>query len=454
MREITKIEGRNMQPVKRKRVAAYARVSSGKDAQLHSLSAQISYYNHYIGSRGDWELVGIYADEAMTGTKENRPQFQKLLSDCRAGKIDMVIAKSITRLARNTVTLLETARELKALEIDIYFEKENIHTLSTDGELMLTLLASFAQEESRSASENVKWRIRKRFEQGLATGGEALGYRFDDGTFHIVPEEAKIVEQIFADYLSGMGINAIVKKLNLSGTPAKRGGLWSETTISNILHNEKYTGDLLLQKYYHLDHINKKTVKNCGELPMYYIKDNHEAIIDRETFQQVQRELERRMTAFGITHKPHGIHIFTSVIHCGLCGKNFRRKLANAGTKHAKSVWCCSTFNTRGKEACPSQQIPESILLAKTSEVLGLKEWDRETLLGQVKEIQVPRHNALIYVFHDGRTKEVIWQNPSRRESWTEEMKQKARERELERIKQKRKEEGQSWQRQQGKSRR
>lgn len=161
MREVIKLDAKKILPVQRKRVAAYVRVSSGKDAQLHSLSAQISYYNNYIGSRGDWELAGIYADEAMTGTKDNRPEFQKMLTDCRAGKIDMVIAKSITRLARNTVTLLETARELKALGIDIYFEKENIHSLSTDGELMLTLLASFAQEESRSVSENVKWRIRK-----------------------------------------------------------------------------------------------------------------------------------------------------------------------------------------------------------------------------------------------------------------------------------------------------
>lgn len=223
MREITKIGGRNTQPVKRKRVAAYARVSSGKDAQLHSLSAQISYYNSYIGSRGDWELAGIYADEAMTGTKENRPQFQKLLSDCRAGKIDMVIVKSITRLARNTVTLLETARELKALEIDIFFEKENIHTLSTDGELMLTLLASFAQEESRSASENVKWRIRKNFERGIPTGGGLFGYRFKDGMLQVVPEEAEIVKQIFNNFLSGMGIAPIAKKLNREGVPTRRG---------------------------------------------------------------------------------------------------------------------------------------------------------------------------------------------------------------------------------------
>lgn len=256
MKEITKIEGKKgARAIKRKRVAAYARVSNGKDAMLHSLSAQISYYNNYIGSRGDWELAGIYADEAMTGTKEDRPQFQKMLADCRSGRIDMVITKSLTRLARNTVTLLETVRELKSLEVDIYFEKENIHTIGTEGELMLTLLASFAQEESRSVSENQKWRIRKLFEHGQATGGNALGYRFQDGTFQIVPEEAETVRQIFEDFLSGMGINAITKKLNRTGIPAKRGGSWGETSVSNILHNEKYTGDLLLQKYYHLDHI-------------------------------------------------------------------------------------------------------------------------------------------------------------------------------------------------------
>lgn len=441
MREITKIEGGSTQPVKRKRVAAYARVSSGKDAQLHSLSAQISYYNDYIGRRGDWVLAGIYADEAMTGTKENRPQFQKLLSDCRAGKIDMVIAKSITRLARNTVTLLETARELKSLEIDIYFEKENLHTLSSDGELMLTLLASFAQEESRSASENVKWRIRKRFEQGLATGGEAFGYRFEDGTFHIVPEEAKIVKQIFADFLSGMGRIAIARKLNRQKIPTKHGNAWNANTLHRILRNEKYIGDLLLQKTYRPDHIGKKDVKNCGEMPMYYVENSHEAIIDRETFRQVQQELERRAQKYSPISQPSGPYPFTSLIRCGLCGKHFIRKSVASGKKHKpKAVWICYTFNTHSKEACPSQQIPERILLAKTSEVLGLKEWNRETLLGQVKEIQVPRHNALVYVFHDGHTKEVIWQNPSRKESWTKEMRQKARERQLERIKQKREE--------------
>lgn len=428
MREVIKLDAKKILPVQRKRVAAYARVSNGKDAMLHSLSAQISYYNNYIGSRGDWGLVGIYADEAMTGTKDGRPEFQKMLADCRAGKIDMVITKSLTRFARNTVTLLSAVRELKALEIDVYFEKENIHTLSTDGELMLTLLASFAQEESRSASENQKWRVRKLFEQGRATNGDALGYRFKDGTFHIVPEEAKIVRQIFTDFLSGMGFNAIIKKLNHAGIPAKRGGLWSETTISNILHNEKYTGDLLLQKYYRLDHISKKNVKNRGELPQYFVENSHDPIISREVFEQTQQELERRIKKYGITRNPHRNTLFTGLIRCGLCGKNFRHKIANAGKKCEKPVWCCSTFNTRGKNACPAQQIPENILITKTAEILGVTDFDRETLTKQIKEIHVPKHYCLVYVFHDGHTKEVTWQHKSRRESWTPEMKQKARE--------------------------
>ncbi len=429
MKEITKIEGKKgARAIKRKRVAAYARVSNGKDAMLHSLSAQISYYNNYIGSRGDWELAGIYADEAMTGTKEDRPQFQKMLADCRSGRIDMVITKSLTRLARNTVTLLETVRELKSLEVDIYFEKENIHTIGTEGELMLTLLASFAQEESRSVSENQKWRIRKLFEQGQATGGNALGYRFQDGTFQIVPEEAETVRQIFEDFLSGMGINAITKKLNRTSIPAKRGGSWGETSVSNILHNEKYTGDLLLQKYYHLDHISKKNVRNRGELPQYFVENSHDPIISREAFEQTQRELERRMQKFGISRKPHGTTLFTGLIRCGICGRNFRHKTANSGKRCSNPVWRCSTFNSRGKNACPAQQIPESILIAKTAEILGVTDFDREMLVAQIKEIRVPQRFRLIYIFHDGRREEVAWRHKSRRESWTPEMKQKARE--------------------------
>ena len=315
--------------------------------------------------------------------------------------------------------------------MEAVLEKENIHTLSADGELMLTLLASYAQEESRSASENQKWRVKKLFEQGYATNGDVLGYRFRDGTFHIVPEEAEIVKQIFSDYLSGLGINAIVKKLNKSGIPARRGGSWGENSVRGILYNEKYTGDLLLQKYYHSDHINKKTIKNRGERPMYYVKNNHEPIISKAVFEQVQQELKRRMEKFGITRKPPEPNLFTGIVRCMICGRNFRHKIANASQKCRKPVWCCATFNTRGRDACPSQQIPEEILTVKTAEVLGTADFDRDMLTAQIKEIQVPEHNRLVYVFHDGSTKEVVWQHKSRKEAWTDDMKQKARERAL-----------------------
>ena len=436
MRKITKIERTIQKPVRRKRVAAYARVSSGKDAQLHSLSAQVSYYNSYIGSRGDWELIGIYADEALTGTKDGRPEFQRLLADCRAGKIDMGITKALTRLARNTVTLLETVRELKSLDIDIFFEKENIHTLSADGELMLTLLASFAQEESRSASENMKWRIRKKFEQGQPTYVRMLGYIMQNGTFYVVEEEAEIVRQIFQDYLSGMGLNALMKKLNRTGVPTLYGGPWRENTIRDILRNEKYAGNLLLQKTYRKDHISKKIMINRGELPMYYAADTHEAIIDKDTFNRVQIELKKRAAKYTSVPPYCSKYLFTGLLHCKFCGKRFQRKLTSSGKKYPKkAVWICEGFQRRGKDFCHSQRIPEPILINKTSEALGLDSFDRETLLEHITEIQVPEHNRLVYVFKDGHTQEITWQSLSRRESWTPEMKQKAREYELNRIK-------------------
>ena len=205
-RIVQKIEFPNAQKVKLLRTAAYARVSSGKDAMLHSLSAQVSYYNNLIQSNPEWMFCGVYADEALTGTKDSRENFQKLLAECRAGSIDLIITKSISRFARNTVTLLETVRELKGLGVDVYFEEQNIHSLSADGELMITILASYAQEESFSASENQKWRIRKDFEKGKIGSITMLGYkRNKNGILEIVPEEAEIIRMIFLDFLAGMG---------------------------------------------------------------------------------------------------------------------------------------------------------------------------------------------------------------------------------------------------------
>lgn len=204
-RKVTRVAFNVPEIPKKKNVAAYCRVSSGKDAMLHSLAAQVSYYSELIQSHGEWEYAGVYADEAKTGTKDTRENFVRLLSDCRAGKIDLILTKSISRFARNTVTLLETVRELKLMGVDVYFEEQNIHSMSTDGEFMLTILASYAQEESRSASENQKWRIKKNFEEGKPWSSTLLGYRNVNGRFEIVPEEAQTVRMIFDWYLEGLG---------------------------------------------------------------------------------------------------------------------------------------------------------------------------------------------------------------------------------------------------------
>lgn len=344
----------------------------------------------------------------------------------------MVITKSVTRLARNTVILLETARELRDLGIDIYFEKENIHTMSADGELMLTLLASFAQEESWSASENQKWRIRKTFEQGLTTAVRLYGYRFKDGTLQIVPEEAEVVQMIFTDFLSGMGRTAIAKKLNRMEIPPMYGERWNSNTLYKILRQEKYAGDMLLQKTYRPDPITKVTKINHGEVPMYFVENSHKAIIDRETFERTQQELKRRVEKLGSYKQADTPYLFTSLVRCGFCGRHFRRKSVASGKRYEKKpVWICSTFHTFGKDSCPAQQVPEAILIAKTSEVLHTASLERNMLLEQMEEIRVPEHNHLIYIFKDGHSHDVFWQNPSRRESWTEEMKQKAREHQL-----------------------
>lgn len=294
------------------RVAAYARVSSGKDAMLHSLSAQISHYSETIQSHPGWLYAGVYSDEAKTGTKDSRPGFQRLLKDCRAGKIDLVLVKSISRLARNTVTLLETVRELRALGIDVYFEEQNIHTLSYEGELMLTILASYAQEEALSVSENQKWRVQKNFKEGRPWNSTMLGYRNVNGTLVIVPEEAAIVRRIFAMYLDGMGVQMIANTLNAEGVRTRFGGEFNHSGMQKILRNYAYTGNLLLQKTYREDCLTKKDYPNRGERPKYHAAETHEPIISLEDFERVQAELARRADIFCSEYQPSS-YPFTSL---------------------------------------------------------------------------------------------------------------------------------------------
>ena len=400
---------------KKKRVAAYCRVSSGKDAMLHSLSAQVSYYSDYIQKHG-WEYAGVYADEALTGTKDNRENFQRLLAECRKGTVQMVITKSISRFARNTVTLLETVRELKALGVDVYFEEQNIHTMSADGELMLTILASYAQEESLSVSENMKWRIRKNFENGKPWSGFILGYRFQNGQFAVVPEEAEIIKRIFREYLDGLGATAIMKGLNEDGILTRTGKPWRIEGVLKILRNYNYTGNLILQKTYRENHLTKRKMKNNGEKPQYHAVGTHEAIIDLATFEAVQEELARRSEHYSGKKPSTVTYPFTRLIVCANCGKHYKRKTTATGI-----VWICSTYNIHGKKACASKAIPESVLYELTADIP----------LGDLTAIRAEKDNTLIFCFKNGSQTVKRWQDRSRRESWTEEMKEKARQQAL-----------------------
>lgn len=416
-----------------KKVAAYVRVSSGKDAMLHSLSAQISYYSAYIQKNPQWEYAGVYVDEARTGTKDTRIEFQRLLSDCKQGKIDMIVTKSISRFARNTLTVLETVRELKNLGIDVYFEKENIHSLSEDGELMLTLLSSFAQEESLSVSENCKWRIRDKFKRGVPFNSRTLGYIYENGNFEVDFSEAKIVRMIFEDYLNGMGMLMIARKLEKMKIKPRHSTKWNKNSVRTILQNEKYTGDLILQKTFIKDHISKKHCINKGELPKYYVEKSHEPIIDKDTFLRVQDEITKRAKKYSKGSNLN-TYAFTSKIKCNLCGKNYNRKIAASGTRYEKPVWICSTFNTYGKKHCSSSQIPEEILETISAEVLGISHFDKNVFEEKIKQIIVPNKGELRFIFKDGSQVTKTWNYPSRSESWTPEMKQLARENKINSI--------------------
>ena len=386
------------------RVAAYARVSSGKEAMLHSLAAQVDYYSTYIRHHPGWEYVGVYTDEAKTGTKDSREGFQRLLADCKSGKVNHIITKSVSRFARNTVTLLETVRELKNMGISVYFEEQNINTMTADGELMLTILASYAQAESLSASENQKWRVRQNFEEGKPWRGYMLGYRYKDGEYVIVPEEAEIVKKIYADFLSGKGIEAIMKSLNESGVLTQQGFTWHRSAVMRILRNYTYTGNLLLQTKYRENHLTKKTLVNHGELPQYHATDTHEAIIDMATFEAVQSEIARRAEKYTKPHKREE-YPFSGIMTCAICGKHYRRKTTPTGP-----VWICSTYNTSGKKACASKAIPEPTLIALA---------EKNAHRGQITAVTVAPENHLTFRFADGSECEEIWQDRSRSESWT-----------------------------------
>ena len=352
------------------RVAAYCRVSTDTDEQLVSLDAQIKHYESYINANPNWEFAGLYYDEGITGTKkEKRPELLRMVSDCENKKIDFIVTKSISRFARNTTDCLELVRKLIDLGIFIYFEKENINTMDSKGEVMLTIMASLAQQESQSLSQNVKLGLQYRYQQGeiQINCARFLGYTKDENKkLIIVPEEAEVVKRIYREYLEGASMLKIARGLEAEGILNGAGNeRWHTSNINHILRNEKYIGDALLQKTYTVDFLTKKRVKNSGLVPQYYVENNHEAIIPREIFMQVQEELIRRR----IVHtSPNGKkrtfssnHCFSQMIICGNCGEVFSRvHWNNRGKKSI--VWRCASRLENTGLFCDARTVLESTI--------------------------------------------------------------------------------------------
>lgn len=343
-------------PQKRK-VAGYARVSKDIEEQATSYAAQVDYYTAYIKKNPEWEFAGIYTDEGITATTtKKRNGFKQMIADALAGKIDLIITKSVSRFARNTVDSLTTVRELKENGIEIYFEKENIWTFDSKGELLITIMSSLAQEESRSISENVKWGKRRAFANGKGSlsFNTFLGYdRGPNGEFVINEEQAATVRYIYEKFLEGFSAYRIAKDLTEMGIKTPGGKeKWANSSVLKILKNEKYKGDLLFQKTYIKDFLSHKSVRNNGEIPQYYIEDHHEGIITAEQFDQVQLELYRRKKI----KKYSGISIFSSILKCGNCGGWYGSKVWNSNTKYKKTIYQC---NKKYKNRCKTPNLSE-----------------------------------------------------------------------------------------------
>ena len=387
----------------KKRVAAYCRVSTDSEEQLNSYEAQKSYYTQKIEDSPDWEMAGIYADEGISGTSmKKRTEFKKMITACKRGRIDLIITKSLSRFARNTVDCLETVRLLKANGIGVYFEKENINTLTESSEFLITLFSGFAQAESESLSKNVAWGWRKSAEAGNVyfQYKRMLGYRKGtDGQPEIVPEEAKIIRRIYRRYLAGCSLGQIKQELEQDNIPtAQKVERWSSAVIHNILTNEKYMGDALLQKTYITDCISKKVKKNMGERPMYYVENNHPAIIPRETFDQVQKEMTRRSSKRKVLQKSgktelgkySGKYALTELLVCGECGSPYKRVTwARNGKK--RIVWRCVSRLEFGTKYCHnSPTLDESRLhnaiLAAMNEYAAIRQEVCPDVLAMVEE--------------------------------------------------------------------
>ena len=386
--------------IERRRVAAYCRVSKDDVEQLNSYMSQKKYYTDLIQEKKEWQFAGIYADAAITGTQvKNRVEFQKLINDCLNNDIDMVITKSISRFARNTYDTLKYVRMLKEKGVSVFFEEENIDTMTMDGELMLTILSSVAQQEVENISENVKKGLKMKMKRGEIVGFHGCtGYDYDKTTktLSVNEAEAEIIRYIFDRYVNGFGATLICKELNEKGQKTKKGNKWSNSTLIGIIKNEKYVGDLLMGKSFTVDPISKRRLENHGEEDKYFIKDHHEPIISREIFDKAHEILGKRSYA----RKPKGSnatrekysrkYAFSSMLECSYCGSNFSRRAWHSGGSHHKIIWQCTNNSKNGKKHCEhSKGIPEEIIeLAFLESYTMLCGRDRELVESFIKRME------------------------------------------------------------------
>ena len=400
-RTVTRLEQPKM--AARKRVAAYCRVSTDKDAQIESLENQMETFRYRAATRGDWDLVNIYADEGLSGTStKGRVQFQEMIEDCKAGKIDYIITKSISRFARNTVDTLSTVRQLQSYGVYVYFEKEGIDTADSFSEMVLTIMASFAQEESRSISENVKWGIRKRFEAGQEVKVPLYGfYHTNDELFLIQEDEAAIVREVFERFVHGEAPQVILNDMIARDVKPPAGKCWKRLQLDRMIRNEKYIGDVILQKTYIENHLNHKQIRNKGELPMFRVENAHAAIVDRHIFEQAQKIMAMRNVSNGNCSYPYG-----DILCCPHCGKPLTHGSLNKfyydGQRIQNGGWGCY-----GEDGCRQYLLIQNIL--DKALITAYKEKYNETketveyywLDDTVKEIKLDEYQVTIY-WRDG----------------------------------------------------
>ena len=401
--------------IKKLRVAAYCRVSTETEEQNSSYEVQVSHYTEFIKKNAEWEFAGIFADDGISGTNtKKREEFNRMIDECMEGKVDLVITKSISRFARNTLDCLKYIRQLKDKNISVFFEKENINTMDAKGEVLLTIMASLAQQESQSLSQNVKLGLQYRYQQGKVqvNHNRFMGYTKDEeGNLIIVPEEAEIIKRIYREYLEGKSLAGIGRDLEKDDILTAAGKpRWRPETIKKILLNEKYIGDALLQKTFTVDFLTKKRVKNEGHVPQYYVENNHEAIIPKEIYLQAQEELHRRNNIYTGADKSKRIYsskyALSAITFCGECGDIYRRTYWNVHGRK-EFVWRCVTRIEQGPEVCKNRTAKEgdlydavmtaiNKLLAGGDNMIRTLEENIHAVIGDTTEYKISEINKLL----------------------------------------------------------